>query len=58
VKVVLICFPAVENRGGSGTLVASVYILSTGNLLREYERPEDNEHIKVVVYFIAKFFHE
>jgi hypothetical protein len=56
-KVVLICFPPVQSRGGSGKLVASVYILFTDNLLREYERPEDNEHIKVV-YFIANPFQE
>ena len=37
-------------------MVASVYILFTGNLLREYESPEDNKHIKVVVYFIVNPF--
>jgi hypothetical protein len=53
VKVVLICFPAVQSRGGSSNLVASVYFLFTDNLLGEYERLEDNEHINVVVYLIA-----
>lgn len=57
-KVVLTCFPAVQSRGGSGKLVASVYILFTDNLLREYESTEENEHVKVVVYFIANSFQE
>jgi len=38
-------------------LVASVYIL-TDNLLRGYEMPEHNEHIKVFVYFSANPFQE
>ena len=46
-KFVVICFPAVQSRVGSGKLFASVYILFTDNLMREYERPERNEHIKV-----------
>jgi hypothetical protein len=52
-KVLLICLPA-----GSSKFVASVYILFTDNLLRKYERPEDNKHIKVIAYFIANPFQE
>ena len=56
--LVLICFSAVQSRGGSGKLVGSAYILFTENLLREYEKPEDSECTKVVVYFIANPFQE
>ena len=49
-KVVLICFKAVLSRGGTGNLNASVHILFTDKLLKDYEKVEGNEHKKVVCF--------